>query len=337
MKRLSLLVGFAVVSLALLFIAIPARADDLTVGLVSCWDLDEASGSRVDAWSTNDLTDNNTVGSTTGIINDAADFVTANNEWLSVADNPEISLSNDTDFTISAWVYRTISGAATVIVDKGISNGQQRWHEFNLYANGGNLFAFEVGDGAADYGSLASGETAANNTWYFVIAWHNTVSDTINLQVNNGTIYTADWAGGTHDSSGSLAVGRRGDFSAQYWDGRIDQVVYWKGQLINDADRTWLYNSGAGRDCAEIADTVPTPTPTETATPSATPTGTPEPTVTPTPGPKIYEIDLPEGGRGEVVMSVSAGEFAVASFLAGIAAVLLFAQLVNLAYMNTKR
>jgi hypothetical protein len=331
-KRFLFWLGVVVLSLAVLVMVLPVRADDLTVGLVSCWDLDEASGSRADAWSTNDLTDNNTVGSTTGIINDAADFVTANTEWLSIADNAEMSLGTDSAFTIAAWAYPTIE-ASMVVVDKGPSSTQQRNHEFIVRFN--NIFIFEVGDGSS-FGTVSTGAVPDNN-WYFLIAWHNPVSDTVNLQVNNGTVFSGSWGNGTRNSSGSFVLGRFGDANNLYWNGRIDQVAYWKGVLVSEADRTWLYNSGAGRDCQEIADTIPTPTPTETPTPSPTPTGTPVPTITPTPGPKIYEIDLPEGGRAEVVMSMTAGEFSVASILAGVAALLLFAQLVNLAYMNTKR
>jgi hypothetical protein len=320
-------------SLAILVMALPAQADDLTVGLVACYDLDEEGGARADGWSTNDLTDNNTVGFDAGIINNSAGFSSSNTEWLSIADNPELSLGSNTSFTLAAWIYPTVGGSNKAFIDKGPNVGSQNGHEFRLGRT--TVIEFDVGNGSSF--QTVSSESTSTNNWYFVVAWHDPDNDTISLQINNSTIYTNTWAGGTQDTSGSLALGRRGDFSGGYWDGRIDQVAYWTDQIIGSDDRTWLYNSGAGRDCQEIADTVPTPTPTETPTPSPTPTGTPVPTITPTPGPKIYEIDLPEGGRAEVVMSMTAGEFSVASILAGVAALLLFAQLVNLAYMNTKR
>src|SRR6056300_304684 len=50
-----------------------------TTDLVSFWKLDEASGTRVDAFGSNDLTDNNTVGQGTGTVYaNAADFERSN-------------------------------------------------------------------------------------------------------------------------------------------------------------------------------------------------------------------------------------------------------------------
>jgi len=72
------------------------------------------------------------------------------------------------------------------------------------------------------------------------------------------------------------------------------------GRVLTQAERTWLWNSGAGRAYSEIG-LAPTPTPTPTATP----------TITPTPGAKIYQGDLPQGGRGTLEMSFTAGEAAV--------------------------
>ena len=46
-----------------------------TTGLVSYWALDETSGTRYDSHGSNDLTDNNTVGYTTGVQGNAADFI----------------------------------------------------------------------------------------------------------------------------------------------------------------------------------------------------------------------------------------------------------------------
>ncbi len=36
------------------------------------------------------------------------------------------------------------------------------------------------------------------------------------------------------------------------WDGLIDEVGFWKGRVLSGAERTELYNAGAGRDYAYI-------------------------------------------------------------------------------------
>ncbi len=50
---------------------------------VAHWPLDETSGTRADSVGSNDLTDNNTVLSATGMFGNAADFEATSNEWLS--------------------------------------------------------------------------------------------------------------------------------------------------------------------------------------------------------------------------------------------------------------
>ena len=74
----------------------------LTTSLIAHWNLDEASGTRVDAKGGNDLTDNNTVTQATGIVSNAGQFTAANSEYLSIADNAALS-TGDIDFTIPLW------------------------------------------------------------------------------------------------------------------------------------------------------------------------------------------------------------------------------------------
>src|SRR6185295_10218115 len=88
--------------------------------LVAYWKLDETSGSRSDSFGSNTLTDNNTVGSTAGKVGNAAQFIQANTEYLSAADNAALSVA-DIDFTFAFWVYLDskttgTSGNAALIV-----------------------------------------------------------------------------------------------------------------------------------------------------------------------------------------------------------------------------
>src|SRR5438045_2871876 len=72
--------------------------------LVSHWTLNEASGTRVDSHGSNDLTDNNTVASTTGKLGDAANVVRNNVEWLS-SSSGDFALSSTEDWSFSIWIY----------------------------------------------------------------------------------------------------------------------------------------------------------------------------------------------------------------------------------------
>jgi hypothetical protein len=80
------------------------------------------------------------------------------------------------------------------------------------------------------------------------------------------------------------------------------------------------------------ATATPTLTPTVTATATATPTATLEPT-----GVTIYTVDLPSGGRGELYMSVTAGDVFVTVAAAALGATTLFYVLYRLAYNASRR
>jgi hypothetical protein len=76
----------------------------LATGLVSYWELEESSGTRNDSHGSNNLTDVNTVGVATGIQGDAADFVRANTESLTITDASQTGLDITGDMSLSFWM-----------------------------------------------------------------------------------------------------------------------------------------------------------------------------------------------------------------------------------------
>jgi hypothetical protein len=75
----------------------------LATGLVSYWELEEVSGTRVDSHGSNDLTDNNTVGSGTGIQGNCANLEKSNTEDLSISDASQSGLNITQDLSFSGW------------------------------------------------------------------------------------------------------------------------------------------------------------------------------------------------------------------------------------------
>ena len=76
---------------------------NLSTSLVSYWELEESSGTRVDSHGSDDMTDNNTVTSTTGKQGNAAVFVAANTEFLDSADSAALSITGD--MSVAGWFY----------------------------------------------------------------------------------------------------------------------------------------------------------------------------------------------------------------------------------------
>lgn len=220
----------------------------LLTSLISYYKMDEASGTRVDSVvaSANDLTDNNTVTSAAGKISNAGQFTRANSEYLSHADNASLS-TGDIDFTWAAWVYMDSKPAQTLyIIDKeGAASTDVeymlRWTDY--------LDRFDFFTGGSSYINVTANTLGAPSlsTWYLIIVWHDSVANTINIQVNNGTVDSVGTGGvAPPDTTNPVYIGARTNGGpSNFWDGRIDEVGFWK-RVLTATERTNLYNGGAG-------------------------------------------------------------------------------------------
>lgn len=225
----------------------PAGSSLLT-DLVGYWKLNEASGARADSHSNGiTLSDSNSVTSATGIISAlAADFENGNNEYLETADSATVSLGSDTSFTITAWVkLESVVGSTRAIVGKRTGTAAAD-SEIFVGANTDENILFRVGN-ASTYLDVVNTNVMATGTWYFVACWHDAAANTLNVQVNDGTVASGSWSGGTFDGTGRFQVGTIATSTTGDWDGLIEGVGYWKRTLTSD-ERTSLYNSGAGLD-----------------------------------------------------------------------------------------
>lgn len=217
-----------------------ASGSTLYTSLQAFWKLDEASGTRTDEWGSNDLADNNTVTQVAGKIGNAAQFTAANSEYLSIVDNASLSMG-DFDFSFAGWVYLDSLGADRGLITKGSAGGSLEYHIQVLAANQLNFTVSH--NGTATTGITNTSVTLVVSTWYFVVAWHDSVADTINLQVNNGTIASAAHTTGVFNGVSPLTLGSFG--LANYWNGRMDAWGVWK-KALSAGERTSLYNGGAG-------------------------------------------------------------------------------------------
>jgi hypothetical protein len=83
--------------------------------------------------------------------------------------------------------------------------------------------------------------------WYFVVVWHDSVADTDNIQVNNGTVDSISSAGHTpNNGAADFCLGARTYPSFEgYFNGQLSSVSFWKRTLTTN-ERTELYNGGTG-------------------------------------------------------------------------------------------
>lgn len=225
-----------------------ASRSSLLRGLVAYWPLDEVSGTRADI-SGNGLflTDNNTVTQAAGKIGSAAAFTAANNEFFTRGDHPLLSMG-DLDFTVALWAYLTDKTADRVLIGKGDAGAAATLEYMIEYFNGTDRFRWRVGDGSSN-SAIATANTLgspATETWYFIVAWHDATANTINIQVNNGTVDSAAYSAGSHDNASGLWIGKEPNGGFGKMEGRIDEVAVWR-RLLTAAERTALYAAGSGR------------------------------------------------------------------------------------------
>lgn len=223
----------------------------LVDNLVAYYSMEEASGNAIDAHSTYDLTDNNTVGTATGKVSNARDFERSNSEWFSHADDAAFS-RGDTDFTFAFWVqFESLNNFARLFSKTDSGN-----FEYGLYIRdpsfGGtyDLRWHCSADGTGEGTVLASSSTVSASTWYFLCVWHDSSANQLGLAINAGTADTTSHSTGVYNGTADFRIGRNHD--GQYHDGLIDEFGLW-GRVLSGAERTELYNSGSGRDYTYIS------------------------------------------------------------------------------------
>ena len=238
-----------------------------TTGLIEYYAHDEASGTRAGSHAGITLTDNNTVGSTTGVQSNASVFVAANSEYLSTADT---TINAGTgDLTVAGWVYPSSSLTA-------LTSGGRVWQRrgtgavgtvvgfsFCLYRPGaGSDVAIpntiiDDGAGKSINATATSDVVGTNNSWIFIVYEWDAANDTLKVWADNTLIQTytgSTGIGSISNNSRAFTFGASDDTPTQYFDGRIDEVSIWSRKLSAD-EQSFLYNGGAGVTYATVAAT----------------------------------------------------------------------------------
>lgn len=224
---------------------VPVRGDysgDLTDNLLAFWRLDEASGTREDAHTTNrDLTEVPTIGAGLGRVSNAASFSGAGAGRCLNRIRTALE-GTDRDFSICSWVkFDSGFSGLQFVVDLEDSVPVT---EYRLIATGTPYaFLWYYGQGV-----VQSPASVVAGVWYFLYAWHRASDNQIGIKVNNS--YSTTSTGGTYTASA-------GEFTLGNWspatgndvplDGVIDMTGVWS-KLLTDADLAYLYNSGFGRN-----------------------------------------------------------------------------------------
>jgi hypothetical protein len=214
--------------------------------MISCWKMDETSGSRLDSYGDNHTSSDNTVTSTTGKIVNAALFDGTNK--LTVQNSPDIWLSN-CNATISLWVKLSTKSQDQTIVEK---LDAYKLH----YVTASDVFRFETEDqygvvSAVDSPQLST--TYGVNQWILLTASIDNDFQMIGVQIGNDQPSVDVLYGSVPITASNLYFG--GQSNAQnYLNGVIDQCVFYRKVFENyqDAGFSPFFSSGNGVTCGDM-------------------------------------------------------------------------------------
>jgi hypothetical protein len=217
---------------------------NLAANLVGGWEFENAGNLGLDSGpNALGLTNNNIVTQASGKVGFSSSYVRASTQFLSRASEALLQ-TGDISFTVAAWVNLASKPAGSFMMIGSKSNAGAQ--EFYLaYTTAADRFQAAVFKPAGVTVNSNTFGAPGTGTFYLVLMWHDAAADTLNIQVNNGGV-------DSQATGGALAAAGAAEFriggwqnSALYWDGQIDQVMFWK-RVLAAADRTALYNAGAG-------------------------------------------------------------------------------------------
>ena len=227
----------------------------LSTGLLAFWKMAETSGTRYDETANNeDLSDNNSVSYATGKVGNAADFEASNNEYLSKTDDAVLSFAATEDFTLGFYLKpESVPSSGNTFYVLGKSGEYSSEYFVSIYNNFVNsVIEFTVWDGGANTSIVSSTTALSAGTWSCCIVWHNSMTDSIYVQINDGNPIRASTGGDAPiDSDGNFVVGGWLYVGTLYYpyDGLIDCIRVWrrcpvKTNAYSMADS--IYNGGSG-------------------------------------------------------------------------------------------
>lgn len=228
----------------------PAWAKDsggtLFTSLVSYWKLDETSGTRIDAYSTNNLTDNNTVTSGTGIRGNDAFFASANSESLSVTNTP---FNNPGDFSVAFWMRQDSPNSGTLA---GSINAAGVGYRIAANQGGlGRLYILIEDTAAAHFQEWRNNSSMQTGALKFAVITRtgNTIATYINGGADEAVRITDGGLVGSMSNAVAFRLGAdtsgAGDTIADPYEGYMDEVGFWN-KVLSSTEIADLYNGGLG-------------------------------------------------------------------------------------------
>lgn len=178
----------------------------------------------------------------------AGQFTAANSEYLSIADNASLSVDGST-FSVACFFYAdSLATQRTLLCKFKTGSDGEFW--LKVDDSDTSALRFIVYNGSTSSAVSTPTATIATGGFYFVVAWLD--SDLIPRISVNGVVTegVAPLATAIAASDAPFTIGAR-NTGSNLWDGRISRALLAK-RVWTSAERTWLFNSNAGRTYEEF-------------------------------------------------------------------------------------
>jgi hypothetical protein len=159
-----------------------------------------------------------------------------NNDYVSLGNN----LDQNGPLTIMSWVYTTTvaSGARAIISNCNVAGNQQD------YVLEINRTAGKVGAFWGDVLLLTSNQSLVINQWYHIgfVRSGSASNWNLNIYLNGISDSSTNTSVNPNATNAGTAIGRAGDYNAQYFSGRISNVTLYN-RALSSAEILQNYNA----------------------------------------------------------------------------------------------
>ena len=171
-------------------------------------------------------------------------LLASSSQYWSSADSPVLS-TGDIDFFFVALVDLASKPANVMTIlskEDSIASAAEYRMEWRNTTDRFRFIIFNSAGGATGVAADALGVPSVGKL-YFVMVWHDSIANTINIQVNNSATNSAAEGIAIVDSTATFRIGALSTGTvSNFWNGRVAGVWFWKRRLLSLSDRLWLQN-----------------------------------------------------------------------------------------------
>jgi hypothetical protein len=196
-------------------------------GATAYWQMNEATGTRVDFYTGNDLSESAAINSRAGFVGDAPDF-DGNARYLQKTDTADISVGADVDFSI-VFAFRTDTAPAfQYVFSKNDAGGGGEEFNFILLSGEGSAARFSLWNSGGSQQAFDTTAVFSSGVTYHIVITYD--QSNIRIYVNGSLDSTHANTQDCRDTASPWTFGY--DFeNGGVFNGFIDEAGIWKRAL----------------------------------------------------------------------------------------------------------